>query len=227
MNKIMPIKIRRSQGFTLIEILIALVLLSMILLLLFSSLFTATKYWTIGENKIEKNDEVRLISTFIRKQVTQTIPLLWVDSGKRKLLFQGQRNELFFISTLPSHRGGGGVHSLRLKVMQIDDGSQLGMTYSLLTPDIIPFTANPDSQERFVTIANNIDSINLSYYGKEKNDEEPRWFDVWKNNDLLPQLVRIKIISLDENVIWPVIEIPIKASHVNGTPEFIVQANSA
>ena len=227
MNKIKSIKIMRSKGFTLIEILVALVLLSMTLLLLFSSLFTANKYWTIGENKIEKNEEIRLVSNFIRKQITQTIPLLWVDTTKRKLLFQGQHDELFFVSTLPSHRGGGGIHALRLKVMQIDDGSQLGMSYSLLTPDIFPFEEDSDKEDEFVAIADNINSIILSYYGKENKDEEPHWVDVWDNNNYLPQLVRIKIISLDENAKWPVIEIPVKTSYVRGSPEFTIRATSS
>ena len=225
MNKVRSIKIIAAQGFTLIEIMVALVLLSMTLLLLFSSLYTATKYWKIGENKIEKNDEVRLVSQFIRKQISQTVPLMWVDKKERKLLFQGESGELFFISTLPSHRGGGGIHSLILKVIQSDDESQLGMSYSLVTPDVIPFETISDDDEQFVTLASDIDSIDLSYYGKEKNDDEPRWFDRWENNDFLPQLVRIKINSLDENKNWPVIEIPVKASYVKGKPEFMIQAS--
>lgn len=227
MNKHKSKKIIQSKGFTLIEILVAMVMLSMTLLLLFSSLFTANKYWTIGENKIEKNEEIRLASTFIRKQITQTIPLLWIDATKRKLLFQGQHDELSFVSTLPSHRGGGGIHSLRLEVIQIDDGSQLGMSYSLLSPDIFPFADDTDKEEEFVAIADNINSINLSYYGKENNNEEPRWFDVWDNNKYLPQLVRIKIISLDRNINWPVIEITVKASYVSGSPEFTIRATSS
>ncbi len=226
MTTIKQQKISQSQGFTLIEIMVAMVILSMIMLLLFSSLFTANKYWKIGENRIEKNDEVRLVSSFIRKQISQTVPMLWIDDNKRKLLFEGKHNELFFTSTLPSHRGGGGIHSLTLKVIQIDNKNQLGMTYSLLIPDVIPFSGNADDDEQFVTIANDIDSIHLSYFGKEENDENPGWFDVWKNDNFLPQLVRIQISSHGETTVWPVIEIPIKANYVNGRSEFMIQANS-
>jgi len=227
MNKIKQLKTTRSQGFTLVEIMVAMVLLSMILLLLFSSLFTATKYWKMGENIIEKNDEVRLVSYFIRKQITQTVPLLWIENGKRKLLFRGMPDELSFTSTLPSHRGGGGIHSLTLKVIQTTDNNQLGMVYSLLNPDTIPFTDTFDEDEQFVTLASDIDSINFSYYGKEKKNEESRWFELWENNEYLPQLVRIKINALDENNNWPVIEIPIKTGHViNRQPEFMIRATS-
>jgi len=176
---------------------------------------------------LRKNDEVRLVSQFIRKQISQTVPLLWIDKDKRKLLFEGKREELFFTSTLPSHRGGGGIHSLTLKVIQTDDKSQLGMTYSLLTPDTIPFTDRSDDDEQFVILASAIDSIELSYYGREKKDEEPRWFELWENDDSLPQLVRIKINALDENNNWPVMEIPIKAIYVKGRPEFMIRANSS
>ena len=226
MTTIKQQKIGQLQGFTLIEIMVAMVILSMIMLMLFSSLFTANKYWKIGENKIEKNNEVRLVSSFIRKQISQTVPILWIDDNKRKLLFEGKRDELFFTSTLPSHRGGGGIHSLTLKVIQIDNKNQLGMVYSLLTPDVIPFSGNADGDEQFVTIANDIDSIHLSYYGKEKSDEDSGWFDVWKNDNYLPQLVRIQINSHGETTDWSVMDIPIKASYVNGQPEFMIRANS-
>lgn len=227
MNNLKSIKIIPSRGFTLIEILVALVLLSMILLLLFSSLFTAIKYWQVGENSIEKNDEIRLASHFIRQQISQSVPILWVDKDEEKLLFQGESDKLFFTSTLPSYRGGGGIHTLTLKVIQTDDESQLGMAYSLLTPDNLPFQEGTDKNAQFVAIVSNIDSIRFSYYGKEKNDEEAKWFDIWKNNDFLPQLVRIKINMLDTSRKWPVLDIPVKANYVKGLPEFTIRASAS
>ena len=220
MKQLVLIK-KHQNGFTLIEITVALVLLSITMLLLFGSLYTSNKYWQIGESKIERNDETRLVSQFIRKHLSQITPILWVNQDKKKLLFVGKQNELSFTSSLPSHRGGGGIHSLTLKVLDINENKQLGMSYSLLTPDTVPFEQR---NEKFVSVINNIDSIDLSYFGKEKTGENSRWYDTWENNDFLPQLVRIKINAKNTNTNWPLIDIPIKAVYLRNQPEFMILA---
>jgi len=227
MKKSIPINIIQLRGFTLVEILIAMVLLSMTLLLLFSSLYTANKYWQMGEKTIEKNEETRLVSQFIRRQITQTVPILWVENGERKLLFQGKQNELSFVSTLPAHRGGGGLHTLTLKVVATDSTNQLGLSYHLLDPDKVPFSDSINDHE-FVVIVDDIDTISLSYFGIIKNDDEARWYKEWDSEATMPQLVRLRIHpknqSTNRNNDWPLIDIPIQASFVRGLPEFTIQA---
>ena len=95
------------------------------------------------------------------------------------------------------------------------------MSYSLLTPDTVPFEQR---NEKFVSVINNIDSIDLSYFGKEKTGENSRWYDTWENNDFLPQLVRIKINAKNTNTNWPLIDIPIKAVYLRNQPEFMILA---
>jgi general secretion pathway protein J len=229
MKKNIPENIVHTRGFTLIEILISMVLLSMTLLLLFSSLYTANKYWQLGEKTIEKNEETRLVGHFIRRLIIQAVPILWVENGEKKLLFQGKQDELRFVSTLPAHRGGGGLHTLMLKVVTTDSTKQLGLTHSLLDPDIEPFSEIMNEDE-FVVIANDIDTINLSYFGKTKNDEEARWFEEWDNELYMPQLVRLHIHTKNHSMNgtndWPFIDIPIRAGFVRGQPEFMIQTAS-
>jgi general secretion pathway protein J len=230
MKKMIPGNIIRTRGFTLIEILISMVLLSMILLLLFSSLYTANKYWQMGEKTVEQNEETRLVNHFIRRLIIQTVPILWVDDGEKKLLFQGKQDELRFVSTLPAHRGGGGLHTLILKVVTTDSTKQLGLTHSLLDPDIEPFS-DLINEEEFITIANDIDTIKLSYFGKLKKDEEAQWFEEWDSEIYIPQLVRLRIHPqnhlLNRINDWPVIDIPIQASFVQGQPEFMIQTRTS
>ena len=229
MKKMIPGNINHTRGFTLIEILISMVLLSMTLLLLFSSLYTANKYWQMGERTIEKNEETRLVGHFIRRLIIQAVPILWVENGEKRLLFQGKQDELRFVSTLPAHRGGGGLHNLMLKVVTTDSKRQLGLTHSLLDPDIEPFS-EIINKEDFIVIANDIDTIKLSYFGKTQDDEDTRWFEEWDSDAYLPQLVRLHIHtknhSMNGTKDWPFIDIPIHAGFVRDQPEFMVQTAS-
>ncbi len=133
------IDLKKNTGFTLIEIIIAMTLLSLILVLLFSTIFTANKSWQSTERKISHNDETRIVAQFIQRQITQMTPLLWFDNNKRKLLFSGTNNEISFTITLPAHRGGGGVQLVTLKINNTDDKNHLDLYYRHASGDVFPF----------------------------------------------------------------------------------------
>jgi len=66
------------MGFTLIEVLIAMTLLSIMVVLLFSSLRTCAQSWEQGENKITEVNEVAVVHNFFQRHLSSAIPL-WND----------------------------------------------------------------------------------------------------------------------------------------------------
>ncbi len=57
---------RTLRGFTLIEVLIAMTLLSIMVVLLFSSLRICAQSWEQGENKITEVNEVAVVYNFFQ-----------------------------------------------------------------------------------------------------------------------------------------------------------------
>ena len=218
LNKILT---EKPKGFTLIEVIIAMTLLSLILVLLFSTIFTTNKNWQSTERKISQNDELRLVGHFIQRQISQNVPLMWVDNKEQKLIFEGKSNSLSFTSNLPAHRGGGGVQILTLKVNQTDDTNHLDLYYRHASPDSSPFETYDDAEQ--VTLLENIKDIELSYFGREKLDEVPVWRDEWQSKELLPSLISLKIHTVDENLDWPEMKIPLHSNHIRGQPQFILR----
>lgn len=212
---------KKNSGFTLIEVIIAMTILSLILVLLFSTLYTANRSWQTTEKKITQNDELRLVGHFIQRQLSQTVPLMWVDKKERHLIFEGKHDELRFTSSLPAHRGGGGIQIMTLKINQLDDTYHLILNYRNASPDTSPFEESGDDEQ--VTLLENINNIEFSYYGSDKFDEEPIWRDEWQNNELLPVLIRIKIHAANGNPDWPEIKIPLHANYIKGQPQFILR----
>lgn len=210
-----------SRGFTLIEVIIAMTILSLILVLLFSTLFTANRSWQSTERRITQNDELRLVGHFIQRQISQAIPLMWIDKDERQLIFKGKNNELRFTSTLPAHRGGGGIQIITLKINQTDEANHLDLYYRYATPDASPFEENDDIEQ--VTLLENIDSIELSYFGREKIDEDPVWRDEWKNDEFLPLLISLKIHTVEGNRDWPEIKIPLHSNFIKGQAQYILR----
>jgi general secretion pathway protein J len=212
---------QKNSGFTLIEVIIAMTILSLILVLLFSTLYTANRSWQTTERKITHNDELRLVGYFIQRQLSQTIPLMWIDKEEQRLIFEGKDNELRFTSTLPAHRGGGGIQLITLKVNQTEDVRHLDLYYRQADPDVSPFEGNNESEQ--VTLLENISHIELSYFGRDKLEDKPTWRKEWQNDELLPGLISLKIYASDKNQNWPEIKIPLHSNYIRGQPQFILR----
>jgi len=74
--------LRYAMGFTLIEVLIAMTLLSIMVVLLFSSLRICAQSWEQGENKIAEVNEVAVVYNFFQRHLSSAIPL-WDDFTAR------------------------------------------------------------------------------------------------------------------------------------------------
>ncbi len=216
----------KSKAFTLLEVMIAMVILSLILLMLFSSLHTANKHWQVGQIRSEKNDEIRLSSFFIRKQISQAIPLIWADKNGRRLLFSGEQDQLSFTANLPAHRGGGGLYFLTMHVINFESKNQLGLHYSLVQPDNSPLENNISDETAYVDLIDNINEVTFSYFGNEDKKQEPQWYDKWPSEKVLPKMIRINISSNNPEKVWPNIDIPIQNTHVANLPEFLIVSSS-
>jgi general secretion pathway protein J len=193
------------------------------MLLLFGSLHTATRSWRTGIMKVEQNDELRLIGHFIRRQIAQTIPLMWVNKDGRSLVFHGHRDELIFTSTLPAYRGAGGLYFMTLKVDDSGESKQLDLIYRSANPAVSPFTTDFFDEQPHVLLADDIETIEFSYYGNENPHDTPDWKDTWQSEYTLPKLVRLKVHSSDPGRNWPVINIAIPSTPVVGQPQIILE----
>ncbi len=212
----------RDGGFTLIEIMVAMFLLSMILLILFSGLYSANKHWQSAQISVENNDEIRLTSRFIRKQISQAVPLFWEDKKERQLLFAGTSTMLSFATQLPAHRGGGGFYYMTMHLVNTNSKPQLGFHYVSLHPDSKPFDNTNAEEQEYVSLIDDVDAISFTYFGNEAPNQEPRWYEEWPESKLLPKLVRIKLATKRPEKIWPVIDIPFKNTHRESLPEFLI-----
>ena len=100
----------RQSGFTLPEVLVGMALLGIVLVMIFTGLHTTSRSWESGVRQAQENDDYRLVLSFIRREINETIPIIYLDSNNRHVIFRGERNSLQFVSRLPAHRGGAGLY---------------------------------------------------------------------------------------------------------------------
>ncbi len=213
---------QKDTGFTLIEVLVAISLLSLILVLLFNTLFTTSRSWHLGQTKINTNNDLRIASGFIRKYINQAVPIQWQDNGKKQLLFFGNEHEITFVTNLPSHRGGGGLYLVSLRSSE-GQSKHLMIQYQYADTGQINSIINSKQNDETILIEN-IEQLEFSYFGKKEQKDDPDWHSDWNDALLMPELVRCRLSQKDPARIWPEMLMAVHGQVQNGIPEFVIRS---
>ena len=193
---------KRTAGFTLLELTIALVLLALMGAVLYGALGFAGTSWDKGEAKVDATSGMRLAQEFMRAQLEQQHPLRMRKVAEFPLLFFGDRNEIRYAAALPSRVAAGGIWYYRLSV---GDDVRGPLVLERMVPDVNG-TRVPDFNDAEKSIiVTGIAEIRFAYYGRDggsSNADEPSWRDRWDNAQRLPLLVRIDVIP-KQGPAWP------------------------
>ncbi|HEX7327305.1 MAG TPA: prepilin-type N-terminal cleavage/methylation domain-containing protein [Casimicrobiaceae bacterium] len=195
---------RRSAGFTLLELTIALVLLALLSAVLFGSLKLAGQSSSRGEAKADATSSMRLAEEFLRTNLEAQHPLRMRRMSQFPLLFTGTADELVYASELPARVAAGGVWLFRLRVLGDDPKSPLVLERTV--PDVAA-DAMPEFHEADRSVlADGIAKITIGYYGRDPgalaNATEPTWRDHWDDPQRLPLLIRVDVTPLHGDP-WP------------------------
>jgi general secretion pathway protein J len=201
--------IKPMAGFTLLEVLASLVLLSLLLVGVYSGLRTATHSVRSGTASVERIDQIRSAQQFLQRELAQTMaqPIRKNDRGEN-IYFQGDAHEMRFVAPMPGYLGklGPQLESLRL----IDDGhgdASLVLTLAVLPPDGSPPKALGDPQ----VLLDHIERGGFTYRGLDAQGKPVPWSTAWPDGRLLPLLVRIQL-QPGGRYAWPLMEIPLRVN---------------
>jgi general secretion pathway protein J len=183
-----------DRGFTLLELIVALVLLGLLSAVLFGSVRLAGQSTERGEAAAEGAANMRLAQEFLRTNLEAQHPLRMRKMLDWPLLFTGTRDELRYASNLPARVATGGIWYYRLTVLANDARSPLVLERTIpdLTADALPEFTNP---ERSV-LADDIASLRIGYFGRDPDAApavEPTWHDEWNDTQRLPIMIRLDV----------------------------------
>ena len=200
------------RGFTLIEVLIAMTLLSIMVVLLFSSLKICADSWEKGESKITDVNEVAVVYNFFQRQLSVAKPL-WNDfSGENKTFsFQGKTQSMQFVSAFPASAARSGLQLFSIDLETEDYDQVIKVT---LTP-FFPVAEGGEWHKEEVSLIKHVSDFTLAYFGSDDGVSEASWRKEWLNKEVLPRLVKINI-KLENEIYWPEMIIDLK---VTGTTD--------
>jgi general secretion pathway protein J len=193
---------RLHRGFTLLELIIAMMLLALISSLLYGTLSLSAGSWDKGEAKAVQSADMRLTEEFLRQSLTAQHPLRMHKVLGQPLYFQGTRDTLAYAGVLPG-RAGGGIYYFQLAVSRATDAPSLVLARML--PDAEATTLPGFDAADKSSLASGIAEVRFSYFGRDTDSNiavEPTWRQEWRDPNVLPLMIRIDVIP-EKGTAWP------------------------
>ncbi|MEW8460382.1 MAG: prepilin-type N-terminal cleavage/methylation domain-containing protein [Candidatus Thiodiazotropha endolucinida] len=183
----------RSGGFTLLEVMVAMLLLAVIMTTSVTMLFINLKGW---ESLTEHSDAVleeHLIQKRITSMIQHLVPLVWRDQKQRVLALTGEARQLQFLSKAPQqHRAGGLFEYLLVQENAYEQGISLVLYFTPLDPNASQLTLPGNGSRR--VLMSGLEEVEFSYFGSKQERETAGWFDSWEaGSTRYPDLIRLSL----------------------------------
>lgn len=196
-----------SHGFTLLELLVVMSLLSIIMVGLGLALRGMAQTEDRVDKKIERTAEIRVVRHFVQTTLHrvsgQTIDLPNAP-GQQTVPFQATPDSLTWVGILPARPDVGGKHFFRLSLEDGPQGAQLTLRYAPWNPNfVLPDWSSTESR----VLAKQVQTFSVKAQGlpPDLNDTTKPWpqgwQDGWPVTDALPE--RLRLIVSDAQGAWP------------------------
>jgi general secretion pathway protein J len=169
-----------SGGFTLIEIILAMTIMSIVTLIVGSVFRLGINAWEKGEAETEETQKLRILSGLISQQVKSAYPYRMMYEDESSVIFEGDENSMIFVTTLTEASYAG----FKWVRYMYDDGV-LYYKEGML-PDKELHDKIEGDEEVFDP---EIGEVTFSYF----DAREEEWLDSWEFGEGFPDAVRIKI----------------------------------
>lgn len=196
----------RMSGFTLVEILVVMTLMSMVMLALGAAMRTIAQTEERVDQRLLRSDEMRVASAFLgstlgRISARKTAPP--ADTKVSPFQFAGAANEMVWVGVMPARYGAGGRYFFRLAAESPEGRPALVIRFAPWSGD----AGFPDwntAQSR--VLVPEATGVQLEY--ADEVDSNLAWLPQWPHLQRLPGRVRISLRTPSGD--WPFMVIPMR-----------------
>ena len=194
-------QIRDDEGFTLLELVVAMGLLALMAVLMTSALRFGAQGFVSAQSHIEEVEEIFTVRSFLSAQLENAYPVLMAQRRTRvQSPFDGRNDNLTFVAPLPAPWSGGGLHWISFFEETRGRARSLNMTW-------IPFEdeeANPrlTSRASQAVLLDNIRDFKVEYLQVDERTGARRWRAAWLEQEDLPELIRVTLKFEDKAKFW-------------------------
>lgn len=192
---------RRHRGFTLIEVVLAMILVALIMGIAIGSIRMSRKAAENGERRIESVNAMRVTQEFLRKQLSRTLPLAFAmdrTEGKN-YVFEGTEDEITFVAPMPGYLSSGGPYIQRLEI----ERGELRFYHRMLLSE-------EDDEDEPVVLLDRIRRAEFEFRGIDDEGKLGDWEPEWEDPSRTPMMVRLTMeFTRESGMQWPVLEVPL------------------
>lgn len=179
------------RGFTLVELLVTMALLSLLMLGMASALRTMAQTEERVDARLANADEFRIATGFLRsivERISARKNPTPITQGASPYMFMGTPTALSWVGIMPARYGAGGRNFFHLAVETVQDTPALVIRFLPWTDS----TEFPDwGQAESRVLVHGVTSFVLAY--EDAWQTEPLWVNTWERTDSLPDRVRIEL----------------------------------
>jgi len=193
-----------SAGFTLVELLLAITLMSILLGLTYSGLRAASRSSERGELMLAAGGEIRASHQFIRRQLNQMLPLAYAvtdDAEAKRIVFEGDAKHIQYVAPMPGYLGAGGPQVQLVEVVNgRNDELVLQFSHALLQG----YEEDRLHDRDPVILLEGVNKAGFEFLVQDEEGELIGWVTNWDQQDILPVAVRLDLEFSDGlNLHWP------------------------
>jgi len=195
-----------DRGFTLVEMLVVMALLSLIALGMGAALRTTAQTGERVDRRLLEADELRVSASFLRAVVGRVYPFRLntpTAVGVLPYFFEGRSDTLTWVGVMPARHGAGGRYFFRLSLGESEGKTGLVLQFlpwesSMVQPDWA-------RAETRVLVRH---AIGLRILYASTVVDQPQWSAIWESADTFPDRVMISLQTTSGNL--PDLVIPVR-----------------
>jgi general secretion pathway protein J len=185
---------RRRDGFTLLELLLAISILSLITASIMGGLHLGRRSWETTRSS-EALDEIEAATRAVSALVGKSFVFLPDQTGSMQPepppIFRGAANGCRFVMLSEGGAQWGGLILTEIGVDRGPTGDELAVWTKVYRPN--EGLAPARETMRKTVILQGLAGLEISYFGTEQKGQAPAWSAGWRSTDGLPALVSLKI----------------------------------
>jgi general secretion pathway protein J len=192
---------KRASGFTLIEVLLATVLLAAGLALAFATLRASTATAQRGEQIAQRNEHLRAVELFLRRRLEGARATQFgmdPNTGTPRR-FEGDAGHMRFVADLPDYLGRGGPYLHEFTLVDAPEGRRLEVAFTLVLAGETVAEATPRPPE---VLASRLQEGRFRYRAMQADNTLGPWQETWTTGDRLPVHVEVTLRDADGRA-WP------------------------
>lgn len=183
---------RRSGGFTLLEVVLAMTLVSVIAAVGFAVLRTGIRSWDAGEVRMQRLESRMAVMRFLHNYLVNALPAKDDFTGTRPVFsFVGAPDAVSFVAFPPEYVGQGMRY--RFNLGQVRD--VLGVVLEPFGKRLLSGMTEPER----IALLDRVRQVRFAYFGLPPEGRAPEWRQEWRF-DVLPLLVRVTVEAQDGTI---------------------------